>query len=207
MRINIPYWRQRSDFTCDPAVLMMAMKFFKPKLKLSKELEFEIWRESYGIGISGCMPQGLAVSALNRGFHATMICRKVGWFECSRKIAKNGTKWSQETTILTSKSLFKKAKKLGMDVIDRDPGIKDIEDAIRKRYVPLIMINAGVLYGDDSPHWVVVTGIEGKKAWINDPIGKKIAKNYMVSVRDLEKMINDLKTKSRINKRILIVSR
>ncbi len=50
-KLNIPFWPQSTNFTCDPACLMMALKFFRRGTKFSQHLEFDIWRKSYGIGI------------------------------------------------------------------------------------------------------------------------------------------------------------
>lgn len=205
MRLNIPYWHQRTSFTCDPACVMMALKFFRPKTKLSQQLEFEIWRESYGIGIPGCMPQGLAVSMLKGGLKATLLCKKSALFECSKKLAPK--REDREICMLTSKELFKKAKSLGMKIKLRDPEISDIEAALNNNSVPLVMVNADLVHKIDSPHWVVITGIEDGKVWINDPLKPKGRKNLELCIDKFEKMMADLKEKSKINKRILIISK
>jgi hypothetical protein len=46
MKLPIPQYRQATQFACGPACLMMAMKFFQPNLRLTRELEFDIWREA-----------------------------------------------------------------------------------------------------------------------------------------------------------------
>jgi hypothetical protein len=44
--LEVPFYRQRFEFTCGAACLMMAMKYFDPSLKLTKDLEIDIWREA-----------------------------------------------------------------------------------------------------------------------------------------------------------------
>jgi hypothetical protein len=205
MKLNIPYWYQHTSFTCDPACVMMALKFFRPSVKLSRELEFEIWREAYGIGIPGCMPQGLAVSVLKRGLKATLICKKSGLFECSKKLAKE--KEAREVCIFTSKELYRKAKSMGMKVKLKDPEISDIKFALKNNSVPLVMVNASLVHKIDSPHWVIVTGVDKEKAWINDPLKPRGKKDLEISIKELKQMMEDLKRKSKINKRILLISK
>ena len=48
---------------------MMAMKFFQPSLRLSRELEFDIWREANLVETYGTSKEGLALAAARRGFH------------------------------------------------------------------------------------------------------------------------------------------
>ncbi|MBI4162371.1 MAG: peptidase C39 family protein, partial [Candidatus Aenigmarchaeota archaeon] len=149
-KLNIPFYRQSTSFTCDPACLMMALKYFYPKIRLSQELEFDIWRESYGIGIPGCMPQGIAYSTLIRKLNAIVICRRNAINKIPRKIAKGENKQIAE---LTSKELFRKAASNGMKLIDKSPDIKDIEFLLEKGQVPIIMVNMKLLHNIDSPHW------------------------------------------------------
>src|SRR3989338_10397212 len=122
MKLDIPFYSQSTEFTCDPACLMMALKYFYSEIELSKELEFDIWREAYGIGIPGCMPQGLAYSALVRGLNATLICKKEKIIEISEKIAQGENK---KIALFTSKKLFEKAKINGMTIIDKTPDLTD----------------------------------------------------------------------------------
>lgn len=204
MRLNVPYFPQSTGFTCDPACVMMALKFFRPKIRLNLNLEFEIWRESYGIGIPGCMPQGLAYSVMKRGLKTTLICRKEGLFQCSKKLV--NSEEERRVTIFTSKQLFKKASKLGMKTKLRDPTIKDIEGALKNNSLPVVMVHADVVHKIDSPHWIIVTGIEDDNVWINDPLKPMGEKDLMITKKDLDKMMNDLKKKSKIHKRMLVIS-
>src|SRR3989344_3969121 len=138
IKLNVPFYRQSTDFTCDPACLMMALKYFFPRTKFSQELEFDIWREAYGIGIPGCMPQGLAFSALLRNLKAALICRKENIIQISDKLAIGENK---EISLSTSRILLEKSKEKGMEIIDKLPDLNDIEKALRNNKIPLVMIN------------------------------------------------------------------
>jgi len=201
MKLNIPFFPRSTSFTCDPACLMMVMKYLDSKIKLDKHLEFQIWRESYGIGIPGCMPQGLAYSALLRGLNAILVCKKEGIVQVSNKLAQ---KEAKEISLFTSKELLQKAKKKGMKILNRDPNLDDIEKALNNNKIPVVMIHMNLLHKEDSPHWIVVTGIDDKNAWINDPYNKG-GKDVKISRNGLLRMMDDLKKYSKIEKRILIL--
>lgn len=208
MKLNIPFYPQSTSFTCDPACVMMVLKYFNRKIKLDRNLEFDIWRESYGIGIPGCMPQGLAYSALLRGLNAILICKKEGLIQVSNKLAqkevKENWKESKEVSLFTCKELLKKSIKKGMDFVNKDPDLKDVEEALNNNQIPIVMIHMNLLHKEDSPHWIVVTGMDDGNVWINDPY-KKRGKDVKVSRNNLLTMMNDLRKYSKIEKRMLIL--
>ena len=202
-KLNIPFWHQTTSFTCDPACLMMALKYFYKEIRLSEQIEFEIWRESYGIGIPGCMPQGLAYSALIRKLSATIICRRSTVNKISSKISRGENKQIAEST---SKELFKKAAVKGMKLINKSPDIRDIEIALEASKIPLVMVNMKLLHNIDSPHWIVATGFDRDNIWINDPYNKR-GKGVKITKKNTLKMMTDFKKYSGLDKRILVVSK
>lgn len=201
IKLNIPYHKQIAPFTCGPACILMALKYFNRKLKVNRALEWEIWRESYLLTVPGGYPQGLAYSALKRGVRATIICKKRGMFECSPEIVgtkmKNSIKEYINIAKEASKDLFKKANSLGVDVIYRDPTLNDLKDAINNNRVPLVLIWRG-----GTPHWVVIIGFDENKIYMHDPKRGKI----FFSVKTFVKRWDMLKEKVKIEKRILILS-
>jgi len=53
IRLNIPFYRQHYDFTCGPASLMMAMKYFDYNLHVVKDVEIDVWREGNMVELYG----------------------------------------------------------------------------------------------------------------------------------------------------------
>jgi len=201
IKLNVPFYRQSTDFTCDPACLMMALKYFFPRTKFSQELEFDIWREAYGIGIPGCMPQGLAYSSLVRGLNATLICKKEKIIEISEKIAQGENK---KIALFTSKKLFEKAKINGMTIIDKTPDLTDIEKALVNNELPLVMINMKLLHEQDSPHWIIISGIDKENVRINDPYVED-GEGCLVERNKFLQMLGDLRKYSGIAPRVLLL--
>ncbi len=79
MRFKIPYYAQSAEFTCGPACVLMIFKFFNPRLKLNRTVEFEVWRQCNMIGVRGADPFGMSVPLLDAGYevHLTTQCRRV----------------------------------------------------------------------------------------------------------------------------------
>ena len=80
--LPVPYQRQRYEFTCGPAAVMMALRHFDPRVKLDRTLELQLWREATLIfmtsGIGGCGPMGLAAAAAARGLVARVVIERAG---------------------------------------------------------------------------------------------------------------------------------
>ena len=201
MKLDIPFYSQSTEFTCDPACLMMALKYFYSEIELSKELEFDIWREAYGIGIPGCMPQGLAYSTLLRKLNATLICKKENLVEMSEKLAAGENK---EITLFTSQTLLKKAIDIGLNLFDKSPNLEDIENALSKNQIPIVMVNMKLLHNIDSPHWIIVSGMNKENLWINDPYNKN-GRDFVIKRKEILQMMDDLKKYSGIEKRMLLI--
>ena len=81
IKLLIPFYRQVSQFTCGPACLMMAMKFFQPSLNLNRKLEFDIWREANLVESYGTSKEGLALAAARRGFDVYTLGRALRHIE------------------------------------------------------------------------------------------------------------------------------
>jgi predicted double-glycine peptidase len=71
--LEVPFYRQRFEFTCGAACLMMTMKYFDSNLKLTKDLEIDIWREANLVEDWPTCGRGLAYSAAKRGFGARIV--------------------------------------------------------------------------------------------------------------------------------------
>ncbi|MDO8660647.1 MAG: peptidase C39 family protein [Candidatus Woesearchaeota archaeon] len=196
---SIPFWKQTTSFTCDPAVLLMALKAFDSQIKLSREAEFEIWRESYGIGIPGCLPQGLAYSALLRGFGATVICPEKEI--CSVGTLVNGE--DAELSVWSAQDLLKKALQKGMTQVNKKPTIQDLSNAIKEGAIPLVMINMRRLHNIDSPHWITVSEVTACEVIFHDPFVETGA-NTKTSYELFNHLMSDLEEKQFCPRAVII---
>lgn len=169
----IPLYRQQFDFTCGPASLMMAMKYFQKKLDLTKDLELDIWREATMVEIYGTSRYGLAFSAAIRGFGAKIFAnvKEAGFV---KKIEPMIGKVDQDQLNFFLQERRDRCANLGVEE-EKIEKITEklLRDTIAAGSVPLLLSNTEFFSAEDIPHWIVITGIDRKYLYINNPDGKK----------------------------------
>ncbi|MGP8128735.1 MAG: peptidase C39 family protein [Candidatus Bathyarchaeia archaeon] len=184
VKLLIPFYRQASQFTCGPACLMMAMKFFQPSLHLNRKFEFDIWREANLVESYGTSKEGLALAAARRGFNLYILGRTLRHSfvdAIDNKIPNIDYKMLE---LLYNDT---KAKLHAMRVKNaaREVRLSNLKRALRNSHVPILLTSTS-LFGEkeDLPHWVVVTGY-GEEIWyINNPLAN--SPNTRLDGRTLE---------------------
>jgi hypothetical protein len=172
LRFSIPFYGQASQFTCGPACLMMAMKFFQPTLNLNRALEFDIWREANLVESYGTSKEGLALAAARRGFDAYTVGRPM-LHSFVDKIADMIPSIDNEVLELLYRDTQTKFRAMGLTNI-RDPiNPTMLENILKETHIP-ILLTSTLLFGgkEDLPHWIVLTGYSGDAWYINNPLGK-----------------------------------
>lgn len=166
---RIPYYAQTLDFTCGAAALMMAMKALDPDLRLSRDLELRLWRESTTIfmaaGHGGCGPVGLALAARRRGFDVEVhLSRQGPLFVDSVRSAEK-----RDVIRLVYADFRREAAEVGLPVINRPPTLRRLLKFLDGGAVPVVLISSYRLYGEKEPHWVVLTGRDAHFVYLHDP--------------------------------------
>ena len=187
IHLAIPFYRQHSDFTCGPASLIMAMKYFDFDLCHGVDLENDLWREGNLIEIYATGRYGLAFSAASRGFSVKIISN------ISRvDFVGNATTPVEglNPQILEDHFRERRARCRRLGVKEREGAITDtlLYTSLRSNHVPLIVISTLYNSEDDLPHWVAVTGIDDKYMYFNDPSDLKKRKRKIALI-DLRKFI------------------
>jgi len=173
VKLLVPFYRQTSEFTCGPACLMMAMKFFQPSLRLSRELEFDIWREANLVESYGTSKEGLALAAARRGFEAYTMGRSLrhSFVDVIRdKIP------GVEVAVLELlyNDVRRKFRAMGLRNKSDRVLLSTIKRVLMKSCVPILFTSTSLFREktDPLPHWVVVTGHEGKGWYLNNPLAR-----------------------------------
>ncbi len=169
VRRKVPFYPQTLEFTCGPACLMMAMKYFDPQFALNRIIELNIWKESTLIfmtsGIGGTGPFGLAYSAQIRGFQTELfLSRDHNPFYSTVK-----KDYKKQVIRLISRDLRERAEKEGTHITYGNCTTENMMEAIAGGYIPIILISTYRIHGDRSPHWVVMTGFDSKYIYFHDP--------------------------------------
>jgi ribosomal protein S18 acetylase RimI-like enzyme len=168
-KFDVPFYTQGTEFTCGPSTLMMAMKAFNPKYEMSLTNELQIWREATTIfmtsGHGGCGPHGLALSAWRRGYNVEMFLSR------SDVLFKSTVRSEEKKKIieLVHKDFEKKISETNIKVIKKKFTLQDLQEALKKGGIPLVLITTYHFDNNRVPHWVVVSAFEDNFVYIHDP--------------------------------------
>lgn len=167
--IKVPYYRQTLEFTCGPAALIMAMKALDPGLKVNRELEITLWRESTTVfmtsGIGGCTPFGLALAAVHRGFRASLHTSSgADFFQDSVR-----SPVKKEVIELVQKGFIRELKEHQAPISRKPVSLEMLRRRMTAGAIPIVLISSYRIYGDKAPHWVVVTGYDERFVRVHDP--------------------------------------
>ena len=186
-RVNlpVPFYRQASQFTCGPACLMMAMKFFRPSLHLSLRLELDIWRESNLIESYGTSKEGLALAAARRGFLVDTIGRprKHSFVDA---IADRIPNIDSKILELLYKDTRRKFHAMKIENVNRKIKLEEMGKLLQKSQIPIVLTDTSLFTEKESlPHWIVLTGYSGSFWYVNNPLGHSA--NFRVAEESLSK--------------------
>jgi hypothetical protein len=206
--LNVPYYAQSSEFSCGPACVVMVMKHFDKRVKASRRLEFEIWRQCNMIGIRGADPYGLAVPLLDASYEVRLITkhRRVVDYDLWRRRRRRHL--SADDIAL---SLFgmnenrKRALGKGLSVQYKRPVVEDIVHRINDRFVPISLVHMGVVHSLNIPHWVVVTDASEESVTFNDPYPPRGRRGIKLPHAKFQKILDDIGTKIGFSPSILFV--
>jgi ABC-type bacteriocin/lantibiotic exporter with double-glycine peptidase domain len=171
IRLPVPFYRQASEFTCGPACLMMAMKFFQPDLRLSRELEFDIWREASLVESYGTSKEGLALAAARRGFEAYTMGKSLrhSFVDVIQDRIPN---LDNRVLELFYNDTRRKFNAMGLRNKSRQIRLSTIGHILKKSYVPILLTSTSLFMENENPlpHWVVVTGLRDENWYLNNPL-------------------------------------
>jgi len=194
-QVPVPYYQQTTDFTCGPAVLMMAMKALEPSLKIDRTLELRLWREATSIfmtsGHGGCGPYGLALAAAERGFEVELFVKEHGTFLADT--VRNPDK--KEVMRIVEEDFRTRIKERGIPVHRRGIRIAELRGRFTASGIPLVLISSHRIYEERFPHWLVVTGFDERFVYAHDPFvdaeeGETVADcvNMPIAHKEFERM-------------------
>ena len=185
--LAVPFHRQASQFTCGPACLMMAMKFYKPSLRTTRGLEFDIWREANLVESYGTSKEGLALAAATRGFDVYTMGRPMR-HSFVDEIADKVPGVDYEMLELLYNDTRAKFKSMSLRNVSSRLELSKLRRVLTESHVPILLTSTSLFGGkEDLPHWIVLTGY-GKSSWyVNNPLGKK--PNTRLSHRVMEENV------------------
>ncbi len=164
-----PWYQQTTEFTCGPAALIMAMASLDSRIKVSQSLELDLWREATTIfmtsGHGGCHPIGLALSANQRGFAASVYLNIQGTLFIDSVRSEN----KKHILGVVHQQFVDRAGQESVEIIYEEISQQQVEKWLQQGYAVLILISTFRLDGKKAPHWVTITGIDDRCLYVHDP--------------------------------------
>lgn len=166
---RVPYYRQRLDFTCGPAALMMAMHALERRLPMTAIDELRLWRETTTVfmtaGHGGCSPFGLALAAHKRGFAVELYMsdRDVPFVETVRSELK------REVIRQVHKDFLNQLGETSVAVVYRPLKLAEMRAKFEAGGIPIVLVSSYHFDRRKELHWVVVTGFDEKYVYVHDP--------------------------------------
>lgn len=166
---NVPWYGQRTEFTCGPAAAMMAMAGLDSHYVPSPSEELALWREATTIfmtsGHGGCHPIGLALAVQNRGFTCEVYLNQATpLFVDSVRSGKKKAVIEQVDADFRSA-----AAGSGLPVIEQDFTQLQCQQWLEQGALVLLLISTYRLDGKKVPHWVTLTGMDDECFYVHDP--------------------------------------
>lgn len=166
---HLPYYFQTTSFTCGPCALMMAMAGLGAGEPLSREYEFQLWREATSIYLisapGGCDPIGMAVVAARRGFLVEVRVNRPGPYFTQARKGKQRLDVMREA----QRILARQAEELGVPVRLDPLDLQGLIGALDRGAVVINLISTNRMYGDHTPHWIVAYDYDSDYIFARDP--------------------------------------
>lgn len=208
MRFNIPYYAQTSEFSCGPACVLMVMKHFTPGLRLTRELEYEVWRQCNMIGIKGADPYGLSVPLLNAHFNVHLTTQWRNSFNRRiwiRRVLRFFTREEAELSLFGMKQNRSRALARRLPVEYERPTVEKILRMSNAKFVPVALVHMGIVHRLNIPHWVVVTNADEDAITFNDPYPPRGRRGLKLPQDRFQKILDDIGTRIGLSPSILFV--
>jgi hypothetical protein len=209
MRLKIPYYAQSAEFTCGPACVLMILKFFNPRLKLNRTLEFEVWRQCNMIGVRGADPFGMSVPLLDAGHEVHLVTQRRRMIDpdlWKSRLREHGfTPEDADLAVFGAAENRKRALARGLSVEYSRLTVERVAKSFNEGFILVALVHMGVVHQLDIPHWAVVTDAGEDHVAFNDPYPPKGGKNICVSREEFQKMLDHVGTRIGLSPSVLFI--
>jgi len=157
----------------------MVWKYFDRGIELSRQNEFVIWTETAALPFKFSSPYRIAAFFIKKGFETRLTVKQTAGLRGKAPLECCQVEPADRKLFLD----FFKAygaileKRTASATIDKKPDLFDIRTALAGRSPVILLVDSyytirarGSRRPPHLPHWVVVTGFEGERFYMNDSI-------------------------------------
>lgn len=167
---NMQPYLQTTPFTTAATSLLNILHRLDPKIPLTKETEFMIWRETATLPTRGSSIYALALYAQKQGFHPTVIVEKTEYHFPDYRFYR----YTKEDIIHAtySEELYRlAAEKAGIPLIVQELPFSDIKKWLTQKKILLIRLNCKPLRNTkrNSSQLLAIISFEKDKYQVIDP--------------------------------------
>ena len=157
----------------------MVWRYFDKTVEFSKRSEFLTWTETAALPFKFSSPYRIAAFLMKKGFETKLIIRQEAISESKAPLECCQVEPAERKLFLD----FFKAhnailrRQIASAIVDKRPILSDIREALLEGGLVILLVDSyytlkarGMRAPYHLPHWVVVTGCEDKKFYINDSI-------------------------------------
>ncbi|WP_160151800.1 GNAT family N-acetyltransferase/peptidase C39 family protein [Microbulbifer sp. ALW1] len=166
---EVPWYGQRTEFTCGPAAAMMAMAGLDSTYVPNGSDELALWREATTIfmtsGTGGCHPIGLALAMQKRGFDCEVYLNQ------TTPLFLDSVRSADKKAVIeqVDADYRQQAESSGLPVIAEDFTQEQCQQWLEQGALVLLLISTYRLDGKKVPHWVTLTGMDDECFYVHDP--------------------------------------
>lgn len=194
---------QTTPYTTAASSLLAVLHYFKPEIKLTKEEEFRIWKETALLPTRASSIFGLANYAQKKGLNVKVVLEKIDYEFPDYRFYRY-TKKDMEQAAFSSELYLKEAKENNLVIEVRKITLENIKKELRDS-VLLLRLNSKIIRKTkkNTSNFLVVYGYHRKYFQIIDPALGALS----VPEEVLEMSLETLKTKKYRNRAKLIFKR
>ncbi len=166
MRLEIPFFKQTTKMDCGPVALKMVLAYF------GKDFPSETLEEKTGIkSEKGISTIQIATAASSLGYKSRFYSKHILFNE---QLLKHEfyQKYADNLTLESSKQLVQEAKKVGVDVQEKELSLTELLGFVTQKSVPIVLIDWNVVKGSREKgyqgHFVPIVGYDEQNIYIHN---------------------------------------
>jgi len=177
MRLEVPLYKQTTDFTCGACATLTVWRYFDRNVQLSKRNEFLVWTEVVALPFKFSSPYRIAAFFIKKGFETKLLMSQGISGEGKILLECCQTDPAERKLFL---DFFEKhneilKRHIASAIVDRNPTILDIRRALSNRSPVIALVDScytskarGARNPPHLPHWIVIRGYDDEQFYIND---------------------------------------